>query len=770
MSAMPFLPGTNKAPSSDAAKEIAFSGTIERVVYQNPENGYAIFRVSPDGKDAGRGGVPTTTFSCVGTLVNPKQGQQLSFVGRFETNPKYGRQFRFSQANELEPTSEEALVSYLSSSLIKGMGPELAERVVKAFGKDTIRVLDQEPDCLKSVRGIGKKNFESIVESWREHRALTDLMQFLQPHGISPAYGVRIYREYGVQAIEIVRTNPYRLAMDIRGIGFVTADAIAHKLGFEPDDPLRMQGAVLYVLQKASEDGHVYLPLDKLVERIAAEFQLSEDAVLEAVNVLRDESRVVVETISPDENGNGEKAVYMSWLYRCEDKTAYYLERLVQMPSNVTFEKLDEQVEEALSSQPFTLDEEQAKAVRQAAANKVMVLTGGPGTGKTTIIKAIISLFRQVTARIYLAAPTGRAAKRMAEATGRDARTLHRMLEYNPGLNSFERNEDNPLACDLLIVDEASMMDINVFYSLLKAVPSGCVVIFVGDINQLPSVGPGAVLADIMASGRIFVAELSHIHRQDGHSMIVQHAHEVNEGQVPSFARTLDQDTDSYFLEAYPGEGSARAIVDLVCRTIPARFGIDAADVQLITPQHKGDVGTKNLNDLLQQTLNPGGRMASAGTPNPPRAMPEIRRGDVVFRTGDRVMQIQNNYEKDVFNGDVGFIERIDPETRHVFVAYDGRRVEYETSEMDELVLAYAISIHKSQGSEYPAVVIPLFTQHWIMLQRNLVYTAMTRGKKLVVFVGQWAAIKRSVSNATVKKRYTRLAEKLRSFVSNLPQ
>lgn len=767
---VPFLPGTNRAPSTDVAKDITFSGTIEKVFYQNPENGYAIFRVIPDGRDAGRGGVPTTGFSCVGTLVNPRQGQQLSFVGRFENNAKYGRQFRFSQANEQEPTSEEALVSYLSSNLIKGMGPELAERVVKAFGKDTIRVLDQDPDRLKDVRGIGKKNFETIVESWREHRALTDLMQFLQPHGISAAYGVRIYREYGAHAVEIVRTNPYRLAMDIRGIGFVTADAIAKKLGFEPDDPLRMQGAVLFALQKASEDGHVYLPQEELVSRIQNGFGLSKEGVLDAVNALRDESRVVIETVNPDENGNGEKAIYMSWLYRCEDKTAYYLERLLQMPSNVTFKKLDKQVEEALSSQPFTLDEEQAKAVRQAAANKVMVLTGGPGTGKTTIIKAIIALFRQVTARIYLAAPTGRAAKRMSEATGREARTLHRMLEFNPGLNSFERNEDNPLACDLLIVDEASMMDINVFYSLLKAVPTGCVVIFVGDINQLPSVGPGAVLADIMASGRIFVAELSHIHRQDGHSMIVQHAHEVNEGLLPSFARSLDEDTDSYFLEAYPDENAARAIVDLICRTIPARFGIDAADVQLITPQHKGDVGTKNLNDLLQQALNPAGVTAQYGSPNTPKAMPEIRRGDVVFRTGDKVMQIQNNYEKDVFNGDVGFIKRIDPETRHVFVVYDGRTVEYETSEMDELVLAYAISIHKSQGSEYPAVVIPLFMQHYIMLQRNLAYTAMTRGKKLVLFVGQWRAMERSVSNATVNKRYTRLAEKLRSFVGDLPR
>ena len=774
---------TNKGPrpgvlATDPAiqEDITFSGSIERIIFKNDENGYAILRVVPDKKEAGRRGIPLSGLTCVGTLLNPQAGQNLSFMGRFVQNARYGRQFQFACANEQVPASEAGLIAYLSSKLIKGMGPDLAERVVKTFGQDTIRVLDEEPEKLASVRGIGKKNLATIVESWRENRSLSDLMQFLQPHGISAAYGVRIYREYGTQSVQKVRENPYRLAMDIRGIGFLTADAMAEKLGVPRDSPLRMQGAVLYILQKASENGDVFLPRTELVARIEKELNVPAAGVLEAIDALVLDNRIVVDAIplQPHETGGrGEdRAVYLATYYRCEDKTAYYLERLCQMPGNVTFRNVDKQVQDALQKQEHNLAKAQIEAVRMAAKSKVMVLTGGPGTGKTTIIKAIITLFQAVTKRIFLAAPTGRAAKRMAEATGLDAKTLHRLLEYNPGDNTFRRNEEEPLACDLLIVDEASMMDILIFYYLMKAVPTGCVVILVGDVFQLPSVGPGSVLADIIAdiiaSGKVPVCELNEIFRQARTSEIVTNAHRINNGIVPDLVSPWERDTDFYFLEVPTMEDGLDVLVRLVCREIPERFGLNPLkDIQLITPMHKGAVGTVCMNSELQKTLNPGGLAMGKGG-RAPRALPEVRRGDTIYRRGDKVMQIRNNYDKDVFNGDVGTILDIDPDRKVVQVVFDDRMVEYETSEMEELVLAYAISIHKSQGSEYPAVVIPLFMQHFIMLQRNLVYTAVTRGKKLVVLVGEKRALERAVANADVKRRYTRLTFRLREYVSNL--
>ncbi len=754
---------------SEAPAEISFSASVDRIIFKNDSNGYAIVRVCPDSKDAGRNGIPAGELTCVGTLLNPQEGMRLRFTGRFVKNPRFGRQFQFSSAQEQVPASEAGLISYLSSRLIKGMGPDMAQRVVKKFGADTIRILDEEPEKLTSVRGIGEKNLATIVQSWREHRGLSDLMQFLQPHGISSAYGVRIYKEYGVQSLAIVRENPYRLAMDIRGIGFTTADAIAEKLGVPRESPLRLQGAVLYVLQKAADNGDVFLPSRVLTERIEKELHVPVAGVADAIAVLEQEKRIVVDSVPLEAEpgaGPADKAVYLAIFHRCEDKTAYYLERLTHMPSNVTFEDEGKQVAEALAKQEHDLAKAQVSAVYMAAHSKVMVLTGGPGTGKTTIIKAIISLYSTVTTRIYLAAPTGRAAKRMSEATGMEARTLHRMLEYNPMLNKFCRNENEPLACDLLIVDEASMMDILIFYYLMKAVPTGCVVIFVGDIYQLPSVGPGSVLADIIASGKVPVTELNEIFRQSRTSDIVSNAHLINSGTVPDLVRPWQRETDFFFLEVGDMEEAAPILVDLICREIPRRYQFNPfRDIQLLTPMHKGAVGTINMNAMLQQALNPGTGASQTGQDAP---VAELRRGETTFRCGDKVMQIKNNYVKDVFNGDVGTIEAIDARKKMVTVSFDERKVLYEATEMDELVLAYAISIHKSQGSEYPVVVIPLFMQHYIMLQRNLVYTAITRGKKLVVLVGETRALARAVSNTDVKRRYTRLAWRLRDYVTNL--
>ncbi|MDO5536163.1 MAG: ATP-dependent RecD-like DNA helicase [Desulfovibrionaceae bacterium] len=765
-------PGSLVPQTEAKPGEVSFSGSVDRVIFENTENGFAILRVTPDSKEAGRGGIPLQGVTCVGTLLNPKGSMRLRFTGRFVNNARYGRQFAFDSAVEQVPASEAGLIGYLSSGLIKGMGAEMAQRVVQAFGADTMRILDEEPERLLSVRGIGTKVLAGIRESWNKHRGISSLMQFLQPHGISSAYGVRIYNEYGVRALEMVRENPYRLAMDIRGIGFATADAIAEKLGVPRDSPLRVQGAVLYVLQKASDNGDVFLPRSVLLDRIETELHLDPGLVPPALEALELDKRIVVdgEELTPEENGGrrGDCAVYLAAHHHCEARTAYYLERLQMMPRNVSFKDADAQVRMVLEQHQPRLAAAQVEAVRMAARSKVMVLTGGPGTGKTTIIKAIISLYAQVTSRISLAAPTGRAAKRMAEATGMEASTLHRMLEFNPVDNTFERNEDQPLACDLLIVDEASMMDALLFYYLMKAVPSGCTVILVGDIYQLPSVGPGAVLADIINSGKVPVTRLNEIFRQASTSAIVSNAHTINSGRVPTLVRPWEEETDFYFRPCTDAELAAPDLVSLICSEIPARFKLDPfRDIQLLTPMHKGAVGTQNMNRLLQEALNPVPPAPQEGGPAQGRKeFVQLRRGDAVYRVGDKVMQIKNNYSKDVFNGDLGVISDIDREMKLVAVDFEGVGTrQYEMSEMDELVLAYAISIHKSQGSEYPAVVVPLFMQHFVMLQRNLLYTAITRGKKLVVVVGDPSALARAVGNASVRRRFTRLAWRLSSYI-----
>lgn len=769
--------GTLIRPPVDLDAELSFTATVERVIFKNDENGYCVLLVLPDAKDAGRNGIPQRAFSCVGTHLNPREDMRLRLTGHFEQNNRFGRQFRFDSASEQIPQSVEGLVAYLSSNLIKGLGRDTAKRLVERFGQDTMRVLDEEPERLLEVKGIGRKTLETIKESWTKNRCMSDLMQFLQPHGISAAYGVRIFREYGGDALRIVKENPYRLAMDISGIGFLTADQIARKLGFRDDNPLRIQGAVLYMLQKASDSGHVFVPERYLASRTQDWLHVPAAQVPATVEALEYDKRVVAdhEPLEPGEYPDhaGDTAVYLSVYHLCETRTAYYLERLAHYPPNVVFREKETQVGRALAEQEHNLAPLQVEAVKTAARSKVMVITGGPGTGKTTIIKAIISLFSQVTSRIFLAAPTGRAAKRMSEATGREARTLHRTLEYNPTNNSFQRNEDEPLACDLLIVDEASMMDTLIFFHLLKAVPTGCVLILVGDIHQLPSVGPGAVLSDIIESGKVPVCRLETIFRQGKASAIVTTAHSINRGVIPDMAQPWNADTDFYFLPHEVAETAPPLLADLVCREIPRKFGFNPMrDVQLLTPMHKYEVGTQAMNQLLQQTLNPGGRGRSSGRKVGGAAghafttLAEVRRGDVVFRTGDKVMQVRNDYEKEVFNGDVGYIVGIDQESRVVRVSFDDRLVDYATSELDELVLAYAISIHKSQGSEYPAVVIPVFMQHGIMLQRNLIYTAITRGKKLVVVVGERRALEMAVRRNDTHRRFTRLRWRLQQYVT----
>lgn len=730
---------------------VELTGTVERVVFHNEENGYTVLRLLPASVNSGSGNAGLTRLrdpvSCIGHMVNPQAGVQLKVSGRWVNNPKFGRQIEFQNADEMLPATSEGIRLYLASGLIKGVGEEMAGRIVEAFGTDTIRILDEEPERLLKVRGVGSKSLDRIRTSWAEHRGMRDLLLFLQPHGITPAYAVRIYRAYGAEALAIVRENPYRLAMDIHGIGFVTADAAANKLGFEHDNPLRVQAGTLYVLQKATDDGNVYLPQAELTEAVCAQIGVDEGLVEDALATLEADERIVREELDmPD--APGEIGVYMRRYHHCESKTAFYIQRLLRSPKSVRFEKPDALVDKVVGELNISLAAEQLEAVRTAARSKMMVLTGGPGTGKTTIINAIIKLFGEVRARILLAAPTGRAAKRMSETSGRESRTIHRLLEYSPKEDGFARNEDNPLACGLLVVDEASMMDTLLFYHLLKAVPLGATLVLVGDVHQLPSVGPGNVLADIIRSGVVPVVELTEIFRQSAESEIICNAHLINRGEIPSLESSKERLSDFYFIHQNDAEKAAELIVDLVRNHIPRRFNLDPVDdIQVLTPMHKGAVGAGRMNACLQEALNPHGV--------------EVRRGDRCFRLHDKVMQIRNNYDKDVFNGDMGRISFMDVRERTLSITFDERVVPYEFDELDEIAPAYAISIHKSQGSEYPAVVIPVMMQHYVLLQRNLIYTGVTRGKKLVILVGESRALHMAVKNNKTRKRFTRLAQRL---------
>ncbi|MBQ8664649.1 MAG: ATP-dependent RecD-like DNA helicase, partial [Mailhella sp.] len=571
----------------------------------------------------------------------------------------------------------------------------------------TLDIMDSDPDRMLELPRFGRKRLEAMKASWAEHQGIRELMIFLQPYGVTAGLSVRIFRHYGAKALDVVRENPYRLAMDIHGIGFTTADALARKLGFEEDNPLRAQAGVLYMLMRLTDDGHVYFPRVQLVEEAVEKLSIPADMADEAIRDLELEERVVIEDLGDHEG------VYLARHHLYESKIAFYLHRLLRSPKAVHFAEPRALVKSVIDKMPMQLAEEQKNAVYTAAQSKVMVLTGGPGTGKTTILNAIIKVFQEVRAKILLAAPTGRAAKRMSETSGLEAKTIHRLLEYSPQEDGFNRNENNPLACGLLVVDEASMMDTMLMYHLVKAAPAGATFILVGDVNQLPSVGPGNVLRDVIASGVVPVVELMEVFRQAVESDIICNAHLINKGEMPVLRQSSGQKTDFYYFRQDDPEAAADLIVDLVRDRIPRKFGFRSEDIQVLSPMLRGGVGVNSLNRRLQDAVNPQPIQNS------------LTRGERVFRLNDRVMQIRNNYDKDVFNGDTGIIVWLDAEEREVTVRFDDRNVNYLWEEMDELVPAYAISIHKSQGGEYPVVVIPLMMQHFMLLQRNLVYTAV---------------------------------------------
>ncbi len=711
----------------------AFSGTLERVVFHNEENGWTVFRMNVEGRED-----PVTV---VGPMDSPQPGMRLRVSGCWVSHPRFGRQLQLESWEEEMPATAEGIRLFLASGCIRGIGPKWAERIVSAFGAETLEIMDKDPDRMLEIPKFGKKRLASMKASWEEHQGIRQLMLFLQPHGVAAGLAARIYRHYGTSSLAVVRENPYRLAMDIHGIGFLTADSLARKIGFAEDSPLRAEAGVLYTLMGLTEEGHVYCPRDVLSGLAAEKLSIPENLADDAIEDLAMDERVVLEDLGDHQ------AVYLSRFHYYESTIAYYMRRLIRSPKSVCLPQAKRIVEDVLSRLPISLAEEQKRAVLTAAREKVMVLTGGPGTGKTTIINAIIKVFQEARAKILLAAPTGRAAKRMSETTGLEAKTIHRLLEYSPAEDGFKRNEDNPLACGLLVVDEASMMDTMLMCHLVKAAPLGATFVLVGDVDQLPSVGPGNVLRDVIASRIVPVVELNEVFRQAAESSIIRNAHLINSGQIPELKQKGGAKTDFYFFRQDDPEAAADLVVELVCSRIPRTFGFRPEDIQVLSPMLRGAVGVNSLNRRLQDAVNP--------------QRVRLTRGDRQFRLHDRVMQLRNNYDKDVYNGDMGVITYLDAEEREMTVRFDERSVSYQWEDMDELIPAYAISIHKSQGGEYPVVVIPLMMQHYMLLQRNLVYTAVTRGRKLVVLVGEWKALAIAVKNNHMRTRYTWLAHRL---------
>jgi len=670
--------------------------------------------------------------------------------GEWVNHPRYGEQFKVDRYKSLVPASVYGIRKYLGSGLIKGIGPIMAKRIVERFGTETLDVIDKEIEKLGEVDGIGKKRIGMIKQAWEDQKEIREVMIFLQTHGVGSGYATKIFKQYRNRSIMVVKENPYRLATDIFGIGFLTADRIAEKLGFSKDSELRAEAGILYVLNQLADEGHVYYPYKPLVQKCQEILGVDQEVIVKAMSVIAESRMIVIDDLKKDVDDFREnnKAVYLAKFYLSETSIVSRMKTLIHAPKSIRNIDLDKAIEWVQRHLPITLAEKQLEAIKCAVENKVMIITGGPGTGKTTIINAILKIFSGISVKIMLAAPTGRAAKRMSEATGHEAKTIHRMLEYSIQKGGFQKNELSPLNCDLMIIDEASMIDTILMHHLLKAIPPGTTFILVGDVNQLPSVGAGNVLKDIIASGEMQTVKLNEIFRQAKESLIIVNAHRINNGLLPSFKSFEQKLNDFYFIEQEDPEEVLRILLELVKERIPRRFGFDPVnDIQVLTPMHKGIVGAGNLNIALRNVLNPG--------------EDGVIRGDRNFRVHDKVMQVKNNYDKEVFNGDIGRITRIDPENQGVIISFDERDVPYDYTDLDEIVLAYAVSVHKSQGSEYPAVIMPILTQHFVLLQRNLVYTAVTRGRDLVVMVGTKKALAIGVKNDKTQKRYTYLKHRL---------
>jgi exodeoxyribonuclease V alpha subunit len=713
------------------------SGVVERVTFHSPETGFSVLRV----KVRGHGDLVTV----LGSAAEVHAGESIQASGQWQQHREHGLQFRANLLEVVPPSSIEGIRRYLGSGMIKGIGPHFAGKLVAAFGEDVFDVIERTPHRLLEVEGIGKTRLHRITVGWSEQKAIRDIMVFLQSHGVGTSRSVRIFKTYGADAIPLVKENPYRLARDIRGIGFKTADNLAQRLGIPKDSMLRARTGLSYALLQAVENGDCALPESELLTLAAELLELAQGRLSEALTLETAEGSVIPEPIE------AVPCIFLPYLRRAEETVASTIHRLAV--GNPPWEAIDADkalpwVEARLG---ISLAVGQMEAVRLALNSKVLVVTGGPGVGKTTIIRSILAILRAKGAHPLLAAPTGRAAKRLSESTGLEAKTIHRLLGYEPKEGGFLHGADHLLDCDILVLDEASMVDMPLMAATLKALPDTAALVLVGDVDQLPSVGPGQVLADLIGSRRVPVARLTEIFRQASESRIIVNAHRVNRGLMPELAAASSEASDFFFVEATDPEDAAAKVVRIVAERIPARFGLDPIrDVQVLCPMNRGGAGARTLNLDLQRVLN---------AEHPGR--PAIERFGFTFRLGDKVMQIANNYDKETFNGDIGFITAIDAEEAEVAIDFDGRRVTYAFGELDEIVLAYATTIHKAQGSEYPAVVIPAVTQHYPMLQRNLLYTGMTRGKRLVVLVGQKKAIGIAVRGNRGRRRWSKLKELL---------
>ncbi|TYQ12776.1 UNVERIFIED_CONTAM: exodeoxyribonuclease V alpha subunit [Acetivibrio alkalicellulosi] len=705
------------------------SGVVERITYSNEENGFCVIKIKSKGF--------YDLVTVVGNLAAVNVGATLKLKGEWRFDSKYGKQFNAIDYRETVPATIAGIEKYLGSGLIKGIGPKYARRIVNHFKEETLRVIEEETDYLIKVEGIGKKRVDMIKKAWHQQKEIKNVMLFLQSNGVSTAYAVKIYKTYGNESISIVKSNPYRLADDIWGIGFKTADKIAQKLGVDKNSFERCRSGIIYILNELSNDGHCYAVREQLIEEAVKILELEEGLIEGTIDRMIEEKAVI-----PDENNS----IYLPAFYYSEVGTAKRIKEISKnqcLKGSIKIEEMISQIEKECN---IIYDEVQVDAIKTAAISKFMVLTGGPGTGKTTTTLAIIKIFEKLGKTVLLAAPTGRAAKRMSETTGMEAKTIHRLLDYSP-MDGYKKNAENKLDCDVLIIDETSMVDIILMYNLLKAINDETVVILVGDVDQLPSVGAGNVLKDIIDSGKIEYVKLTRIFRQALGSAIITNAHLINKGIMPKLYS--GKKSDFFFMEVDNPQDIAEAIKELCIKRLPSYYKIDPInDIQILSPMQRGEAGAQNLNNILQQALNPSNVT--------------VKYGGTVYRLNDKVMQIKNNYDKNVFNGDIGTIVKIDMEDKTLVISFDGNDVEYDSTELDEVVLAYATTVHKSQGSEYKIVVAPLTMQHYMMLQRNLLYTCVTRAKKVFVLVGSKKAVAMAVSNNKIQQRNTMLSERLK--------